>query len=456
MRVMGNRPHRPRASLLAVALLSLLLVLAGCQANTGQWQSLSLPFPTGDTIIVSMTPDPHVPQLVYAGTSNGQVLRLRIESLGAVPGAGLPANAAVSAILTDAQRAGHVLAGTSQGIYQSTDYGDSWHALGAGLPHDDGIDALATATASHTLYAGTEQHGVYLSHDGGATWAAATNGLPAGANVYGLTVDPATSTVYAALVGHGVYASTDGAQTWTARDGAPIAQSDAFVVLALPRAGANATLLAGTSQGLFTSADQGQTWQPAGLNTTRVIALFPDPTSATTIYAGTASAGDTTGTVYRSTDSGAHWTVLAPGLSHAVAAIVVLPDSHNHNQSVVFAASGMVLRYPGLGGATSGGPLGTVVTIALFLGVLLIMYWVLRRSRRKLLGPVPATRPTSGAAGSTAAPPLVPPEAQPRRTTATGQVIPARDTLAEPVPNPWSGEPAEGGNGSAARHPELN
>lgn len=431
-----------RMSLLLLAFaLPFALLLAGCQANAGAWQVLSAPT-DADTIALSLAADPFVPQLIYAGTSTGQVMRLRVESLGEVPGSGIATNAAVSIVLPDPAHKGVVYAGTSNGIYRSSDFGDSWHALGTGLPQNDGEDALALGAASGSgpapLFAGTEQHGVYASHDDGATWAASNAGLPSGASIYSLTYDAANATLYAALVGQGIYASTDGGAHWTARAAGLPAGVDAFTVLLLPHSGTAPdtlpdTLYAGTSKGAFASTDGGQTWHAGGLNQTRVIALARDPSVPGALYAGTSNAENSAGSVYRTTDGGAHWSEVAPGLAHAVAAVVVAHLAKQ--QPLVLAAAGHVYRYPALGGgSTTFSDVAAIVFVVLLVG---FAWYFFRRTRRQMAG-LPGFEPRSeagpgsgansgGGAGSGKA--TRPAARHGPRVTATGAIIPTREEI---------------------------
>lgn len=481
-RWLAKRGGVARTSLLLLGLalpLTLLLVLAGCQANAGAWQALSAPT-DASTIALSMAADPFVPQLIYAGTSTGQVMRLRVESLGEVPGSGIPTNAAVSIVLPDPAHKGVIYAGTSNGMYHSTDFGDSWHALGSGLPASDGEDALVLGTASGggpaPLYAGTEQHGVYVSHDDGATWTASNSGMPSGASVYGLTYDAANTTLYAALVGQGVYASTDGGASWAARSVGLPAGVDAFAVLLLPHTGsAPDTLYAGTSKGAFASTDVGQTWHAAGLSQTRVIALARDPSVAGTLYAGTSNAGDSAGSVYRTTDGGAHWTQVAPGLAHAVASVVVIHLAKQ--QPLVLAAAGPVYRYPALGGgSTTFSDVAALVFVVLLVG---FAWYFFRRTRRQMAGlpgfePRPsAGRPAgsksggSGDSGGNA--PSRPTAPRGPRVTATGATIPTREEIergqvkdgstngqTRGSSSPWRDQPAQRDDAEKHERADLN
>jgi hypothetical protein len=450
-----------RGLLIALPLVA-ALALASCTASAGAWQALAAPSAT-QGIPLALAADPFVPQLFYGGTSTGQVVRMRIESLGEVPGSGIADNVAVSAILPDPTHKGVVYAGTSGGVYGSTDYGETWHTLGSGLPHGDGEDALALGASSGggpaPLFAGTEQHGVYASHDGGATWTASASGLPAGVSVYGLTEDAATATLFAALVGQGVYASTDGGASWAARSTGLPSGVDAFAILLLPQhASTPDTLFTGTSKGAFASSDGGQTWHAAGLGQTRVITFARDPTAAGTLYAGTSDAGDSSGSVYRSADGGAHWTEVAPGLGHAVAAVVALAGAKN--VPVVYAAAGRVLRYPPLGGEST--TLGTILVLIFFVALIGFSYYFLRRTRRQMSGlPGFEPRPTGGSGpgsdggkgGGTGGGVALRGGQRPHgsRVTATGAIIPTRDEIERGRVEDGSGNGHTGGSGGPWR-----
>src|SRR5439155_904852 len=58
--------------------------------------------------------------------------------------------------------------------------------------------------------------------------------------------------------------------------------------------------------GLFKSTDGGTNWQPTGLARTNVRAIAIDPTTPTTLYAGTDSG------VFKSVDGGATWSAMGP------------------------------------------------------------------------------------------------------------------------------------------------
>ena len=124
------------------------------------------------------------------------------------------------------------------------------------------------------LYAGMDGlGGLYRSVDGGAVWEPASKGLPPGSFVDALTADPTTpERIFIGLQnlrrGHHpapVYKSTDGGLTW---------KSSSLGITMLPNNGGSiigfgwsgGKLLAATSSdGLFASTNQGESWQEVNL-----------------------------------------------------------------------------------------------------------------------------------------------------------------------------------------------
>ncbi|MBI4390371.1 MAG: hypothetical protein HY575_00660, partial [candidate division NC10 bacterium] len=213
-----------------------------------------------DGLVLALAPDPADPAILYAGVFGQGVFKTTDGGeTWTAASEGLP-DLSVRALLADAARAGRVFAGTDAGIAVSTDGGRSWRS--AGLPLRS-VRVLVTAPAG-TLYAGTEE-GLYASDDAGGTWREENAGLTA-KDLRALVRDPGTGTLYAGAFG-----------------------------------------------GLFARAPRAVAWEPAaaGLPDLHVRALAVD--SAGRLYAGTAGAG-----VFRSEDGGRSWQTASRGLAHPV------------------------------------------------------------------------------------------------------------------------------------------
>lgn len=355
------------------------LLLAGCAAGGASGgQTLSQ---QGSQRILSLAVDHFQPRLVYAGGDSGTIFDARPDRDVLFNNTSdIPSGVDISAILPDTQTAGVVYAGTSRGVYKTSDYGSSWRATGTGLPGGDTIAVLAFGANTRALLCGTVQHGVYISADSGATWTASNAGLPTGAvNVNALLTDPATGAIYLAMDQAGLFSSTDGGQRWL-RSGQGIpAAANPLSLAEIPQKGLNPagpTLYAGTSRGIYASKDGGATWTAIATQATSVSisALATDPARPGALYAGTTTA------LLRSTDGGATWTPIITGLSKPILALAVVDTG---GQPTVFATDDQVHRYPTLT-TTGGSPTGALLFLVV-LGLLLgTGFWAFRRAHRQM------------------------------------------------------------------------
>jgi hypothetical protein len=126
--------------------------------------------------------------------------------------------AVVNALVVDPNHPATVYAGTTTGVWKTTDGGDSWLPWSKGLPA--GPESLVQALAidpqdTRVVYAGGL--GVYKTTNGGNSWAPMNNGPSGMASqpFYALAVDPAhQGYVFAGLFGPKVYRSSDAGATW--------------------------------------------------------------------------------------------------------------------------------------------------------------------------------------------------------------------------------------------------
>jgi hypothetical protein len=164
--------------------------------------------------------------------------------------------------------------------------------------------AVFVATA-HTALAGIN---VWTSHG------------PEGGNIKALAIDPSTpSTLYAGLGNNdgsgGVFKSTDSGGSWSPAS-TGLSGFQALLVYALVIDPTTpSTLYAGTyGGGVYQSTNSGGSWSAVntGLSggTRWIYTLAINPTTPSTLYAGTTAFG-----VYQSTNSGGNWSAVNTGLS---------------------------------------------------------------------------------------------------------------------------------------------
>jgi photosystem II stability/assembly factor-like uncharacterized protein len=229
-----------------------------------------------------------------------------------------------------------VFAGTSDGVYRSTDRGKTFKR--ANFPDKLQIwSFLVDASDRKLIYAGGSPISLYRSEDTGETWRKMPDPgmpdravMPFACRVMRMAQHPGKpGTIFAGLEVNGVMRTTDGGESWTdvSSDLIRLAQSphlkskivsDTYNegmldshAIAISPADPDKVILA-VRMGLFESADQGATWRDMEVGrfspTTYGRDIRVSPTDGNTLYAAlSVAAASKDGAVYRSTDKGATW-----------------------------------------------------------------------------------------------------------------------------------------------------
>lgn len=208
-----------------------------------------------------------------------------------------------------------IYAGGFDGLYKSTNRGNTWRTLNVGLPVSVPVYVLAIDPLTPTtLYAGLgDSGGVYKSVDGGSTWISASTGIT-GVYILTLAIHPLTpTTLYAGAMAGGLFVSTDAGGTWQLTNLAPTSYVSA---LRLDPQMPN-TLYVGRSDGgegnarVFKSTDGGDSWltTTTGLAGSFMNTIVFDPLTTTTLYGGISGNG---GGIFKSTNSGQDWSTIGP------------------------------------------------------------------------------------------------------------------------------------------------
>jgi len=184
-----------------------------------------------------------------------------------------------------------------------------WAATGS-LPNlgSGRIWQVAYAAANPNLAAAATDNGVYLSSDGGNTWSA--TGLH-GSRVWTVTFAATAGqgeTLYAGLATGGVRASTDSGMTW-ANDSSGLPSLDVREI-----AVTGGGLAAGTDNGVALSTN-GTTWYAGGLTGESISALAGVSTvSGLVLFAGVDYPGNSKAYLYKLNSSVGGWQTISAGL----------------------------------------------------------------------------------------------------------------------------------------------
>ncbi|MET0622748.1 MAG: SBBP repeat-containing protein, partial [Pyrinomonadaceae bacterium] len=264
---------------------------------------------------------------VYKSTDGGQSWQLT----GAAGAPNVPT--LVRSVVVDPSNASVIYAAASPGVYKSTDGGAHYELKNSGLSPALVNSLAVDPSATSTIYAGVA-NGLYKTTNGGDSWTAQTTGFPGPMTFYEVLVNPSNSQVVYAATNRGVYKTTNGGASWAASN-AGIFQGSATLSLAFDPSNTNTLYvgMAAAGSSVYKSIDGGAHWTPSGEGLTysssgfenipAVTALVVDPASPSTVYAATDAAG-----VYKSVDGGAHWARSSTGLTNRnVTALALRPGS---------------------------------------------------------------------------------------------------------------------------------
>ncbi len=214
-----------------------------------------------------------------------------------------------------------LLAGSEAGLYRSDDNGASWDLVESPM---DGQQIWSTSwhpADPETIFAGTKAPNVYRSKDSGKTWQKLDvpmakecfAGAPKVTNIVVDSADPRT--VFVGVEIDGVFRSRDGGDTWKRLPalGDKMLNQDLH---GLARwSGSAPKLFATTPDGIWTSVDDGESWNLHGfpkfadrdtISYCRGVALKPDDPNVIFVGNGDFIPGKR-GAVQRTIDGGKNW-----------------------------------------------------------------------------------------------------------------------------------------------------
>lgn len=207
---------------------------------------------------------------------------------------------------TDSRR---IYAGSQIGsvFFKSTDGGLTWSSRRLGSLAVSVIAVAVDPLSPNIIYVSTQNEGLFKSTDYGDTWKSTGSGL-SGAITY-LTPDPTKSGRLFASASTAFYLSENGGETWT-----NVLNMPAWTVTIDPKRPSTVYATART-QGIFRSSDGGLAWKAINigltmLNMGRSAPVIIDPSNPQTLYVGGEGGG-----VFKSLDAGDHWFAVNSGLA---------------------------------------------------------------------------------------------------------------------------------------------
>ncbi|WP_455378849.1 WD40/YVTN/BNR-like repeat-containing protein [Petrachloros mirabilis] len=222
---------------------------------------------------------------------------------------------------------------TNDYIYKSRDRGQTWMNLSKGMSHSRVIAMAVDPVYPATVYAGTKGDAVYKSHDGGQRWVSMRTGLDdatISSVVNQFVFDPLDSNHIFLATTMGVFETKNGGENWTKRmDG----MKEVLMVVSLGMDPTRPSILyAGTSGGVYKSADQAGHWDKVNrglvpeemVKTSRalnVTAIQVDPFEPDTVYAATLTG------LYKTTDGAKSWQRIGETLADQMFIAMVLDRS---------------------------------------------------------------------------------------------------------------------------------
>ena len=259
--------------------------------------------------VTTLAVDPQLPATIFAGTMGDAVYKSPDGGQHWLPhNVGLKEHVSyVNQFVFHPVQNETIYLATTVGAFRTADGGRSWDEQMAGMKEVHIVVALAMDPKNpRLLYAGTTG-GAYRSRDGAASWQKVNRGLipeelldaSLALGVNTLAVDPVDSTIVYAGTTNGLFKTANQADLWTR-----IGQSlpDQYVSSLAIHPTQPAILYVGGRAGVQKSSDGGQTWKAMnhGLETLNIRTLVMNQRDPQRLYAGTNGSG-----LYRSTDGAA-------------------------------------------------------------------------------------------------------------------------------------------------------
>jgi len=213
-----------------------------------------------------------------------------------------------------------IFAGTTGGVYRSSNSGASWPAIGCPTSFSMLNIIYALGINSSDELFGATNYGIYISTDNGAIWNSTVLDTPYFEDI---CIKPSDD-IFVSTAWDGIFVSRDNGDTWTAINTGlpPHPFYITMAILSIDFVGDTLYCGVSSNRGVYKSTDNGSNWFSSGLDTSSVTCLAIDSNGY--IYAGTNLGG-----AYLSNDHANTWTGINSGLTNDhVTELFITPDGH--------------------------------------------------------------------------------------------------------------------------------
>lgn len=217
------------------------------------------------------------------------------------PTGGPNAQAIYSLLIKD----NHYIAGTYNGVFVSTNSGETWEQKNNGFSSSP-RKVYALTESGNKILAGSDS-GIYVTTNYGNLWTAKSSGIPAGNSMHiTALIKYGANNIFAGSWG-GVYLTVNEGESWLQKNsGLTILNIYSFVIK-------QNKLFAGTDRTVFVSTDLGNNWNMLYTGIPNGFSVDALGTNGTNLVLGLCCSGG----VYLSTNDGANWSSVLTDLSAA-------------------------------------------------------------------------------------------------------------------------------------------
>ena len=215
-----------------------------------------------------------------------------------------------------------LVAGTSIGVYQTRDDGDTWQQISISNNAEiRNVESIAIDPHDATvIYAGTS-HLAWKTADAGKDWHRINSGMIDDSDVFSIIMDPRSSSTMFVSACSGIYRSNTGGESFRKVQGIPFSARRTRILTLDPR---NSNVIyAGTTQGLWKTEDAGNKWRLMSNVNLVVNDLVVDPRNSSRLLLATDRNG-----VLTSDDGGQGLSPSNHGYSHRYVTTILADAPH--------------------------------------------------------------------------------------------------------------------------------